>query len=281
MVCLYQSGTGGKVVTLLANDENIFALQNPEELFKDEWQYTGIESTSFGGEIKKFYKSFVEYTLTVSVVCDSQEDFANKIQNMSDVFQADIENKTPGKLYFNKTYLECFIRSSSYAEYDDLFYMADIELTVVSPYPGWISESLNTYCFGKDIDETSVLGFSVVGVAVLNTGKGASADKTINNSQLVPCDMSIMMFGPAESPLVQIGDNYYQVNYTIESGQTLTINTKSKTVTLGDGTNLFAYRNYDHNIFEKLQPGSNKIIYSEASWLFITKYESRGQPSWI
>lgn len=281
MVCLYQSGTGGKVVTLLANDENIFALQNPEELFKNEWQYTGIESTSFGGEIKKFYKSFVEYTLTVSVVCDSQEDFANKIQNMSDVFQADIENKTPGKLYFNKAYLECFIRSSSYAEYDDLFYMADIELTVVSPYPGWISESLNTYYFGKDIDETSVLGFSVVGVAVLNTGKGASADKIINNSQLVPCDMSIMMFGPAESPLVQIGDAYYQVNYTIESGQTLTINTKNKTVTLGDGTNLFAYRNYDHNIFEKLQPGSNKIIYSEASWLFITKYELRGQPSWI
>ncbi len=281
MECLYQSGTGDKVITLLANDENNFVLQNPEELFKDEWQYTGIESTSFGGEIKKFYKSFVEYTLTVSVVCDSQEDFAENIQFMSDVFQADIENKTPGKLYFNNTYLECFIRSSSYAEYDDLFYMADIELTVVSPYPGWISESLNTYTFSKDTDETAVLGFSVAGVAVLGTGKGSSWFRIISNNQLVPCDMSITMFGPAESPLVQIGDNYYQVNYTIESGQALTINTKNKTVTLGDGTNLFAYRNYDYNIFEKLQPGRNEIRYSEASQLYITKYETRGQPSWI
>ncbi len=247
MECSYQSGTGDKVITLLANDENNFVLQNPEELFKDEWQYTGIESTSFGGEIKKFYKSFAEYTLTVSVVCDSQEDFAEKIQFMSDAFQADIENKTPGKLYFNNTYLECFIRSSSYAEYDDLFYMADIELTVVSPYPGWISESLNTYIFSKDTDETSVLGFSIVGFAILGTDKGSSWFRIISNNQLVPCDMSITMFGPAESPLVQIGDNYYQVNYTIESGQALTINTKNKTVTLGDGTNLFAYRNYDYN----------------------------------
>lgn len=281
MECSYQSGTGDKVITLLANDENNFVLQNPEELFKDEWQYTGIESTSFGGEIKKFYKSFAEYTLTVSVVCDSQEDFAEKIQFMSDVFQADIESKTPGKLYFNNTYLECFIRSSSYAEYDDLFYMADIELTVVSPYPGWISESLNTYTFSKSTDETAVLGFSVVGVAVLGIGKGSSWFRIISNNQLVPCDMSITMFGPAESPLVQIGDNYYQVNYTIESGQALTINTKNKTVTLGDGTNLFAYRNYDYNIFEKLQPGRNEIRYSEASQLYITKYETRGQPSWI
>lgn len=280
MVCMYQSGTGGKVITLLADNENNFVLQNPEDLFKDEWQYTGIESTSFGGEIKKFYKTFVEYTLTVSVVCDSQEDFAQKIQNMSDVFQADIENKTPGKLYFNKTYLECFIRSSSYAEYDDLFYMADIELTVVSPYPGWISESLNTYCFEKDKDENSVVGFSTLGIAVLNTDKGAGTVKTITNNQLVPCDMEIKMFGPAESPLVQIGDNYYQINHTIESGEALTINTKNKTVTLDDGTNLFAYRNYDYNVFEKLQPGRNKIIYSEDSWLFIKKYETRGQPSW-
>lgn len=277
MNCVYVSSTDNEWITLLSPNEKNYVLQNPEELFKYEWQYSGIESSTFGGEIKRFSKSFAEYTLTVSVVCNSQEDFAQKVRYMTDMFDTDIKNMTPGRLSFNDSYLECYIKASNHVEYDDLFYMADIELTVLTAYPMWLAN--RSWAFSRwDEDNQAILGFAILNSAVLGTESG-TAKVHVTNTAPTPCDAQIIISGPVENPLLQIGDNCYQVYCTLEKNDILKIDTKAKTVLL-NSANYFSHRNYNYDIFAKISSGTSEVKYSGDSKVRVELLEGRSQPSW-
>lgn len=250
----YINSKGDKVDFLRGN----LAIQNIENLFSDEWEYTSINSITFGGKVKKFFKGLQERNLKLSVFADSEKEFDETMKRLHDVFTYDIRTKQAGKLYVNKSYLECWFFSSSYSEYEDLFYATDKDYKLVSGRPIWTTET-----------ETTI---SSSGLTVINTSN-------------LPMPLSLIIRGPHDAPHVEVGDNIYDINYSIPEGGYIHIDGISRTATLHypDGTeqNVFGYRDTDYNLFEQLPPGAHEVVFSGTNPITITLFNERGEPSWM
>lgn len=263
------------------------AIQDIDTLFDNEWSYATATSMIFGGKVKKFYKACQEKEFTVSIFCDSEEEFTNLSKEIEDVLFYDTWMKTPGRLYVNDTYLSCFIYSSEYSDYEDLFFSADRKFKLVTEYPNWVAE--RGYLISRTFTgTTTTLGFCVVGLGVLNDS-GTSSDESdidsrIENPLSIPCNFRIKMHGASEWPYLKVGDNIYNVDVEIPEGGYLVVDSKERTCTLydsdGNETNVFGYRNPDHYIFEKLPPGVSEVTWGDLTPVEFTVYEERGEPLW-
>lgn len=107
----------------------------------------------------------------------------------------------------------------------------------------------------------------------------------IINRGLTEQEAQIIIYGPATSPEITIGDNSYAVNCTVEEGDILTIDTKAKTIILrrADGTeeNMFSLREPRTDFFRKIAVGSNPILWDGSFGMDVILFEERSTPEWI
>lgn len=247
-----------------SNDDKVdflrgnLSIQNIESLFSDEWEYTSINSIIFGGKVKKFFKGLQERNLKLSIFADSEKEFDATMKRLHDVFTYDIRTKQPGRLYVNKSYLECWLFSSTYSEYEDLFYATNKDYKIVAERPMWTTELTTTINGGTSV---------------------------ITNELDLPMPVSLAIRGPHDAPSVEIGDNVYSINYAIPEGGYIHIDGIKRTATLHypDGTeqNVFGYRDTAYNLFEQLPPGAHEVTFNGTNPITITLFSERGEPSWM
>lgn len=113
---------------------------------------------------------------------------------------------------------------------------------------------------------------------------------SIESSVLTPCDVYLVIYGPAVNPYIIVGGNKYQVNVTVPSGGYTIVDGREKTIvtTLADSTtrNDFAYgvrgggAGGGTYIFEKIQPGQQEVTYSGSFGFDLGWYEEEGEPPW-
>lgn len=112
----------------------------------------------------------------------------------------------------------------------------------------------------------------------------------VEPSVLTPCDIHLVVYGPAVNPYVIVGDNRYQVNVTVPSGGYLTVDGREKTIklTLADSTvqNAFSYgvrgggAGGGTYIFEPIKAGSNEVAFDGSFSFDLGWYEEEGEPPW-
>lgn len=280
---IYYENSKGERLDLLSDK---IAIQDIETLFENMWEYASTNSMIFGGKIKKFYKGVQTKSITVSLACDSEEEFTELCKEIEDTFFYDVQTNKPGKLYVNSSYLSCYIFESSYTNYEDLFYMTDRSFTIVTEYPNWIEE------MRKSITATistsnAVAGLAVVGRAVAgvdNTPTTESIEAYINNDQPMPCNYRMTLHGPVDLPMLTIGANIYNIDTYVDDDETLVIDSLEKTALQYDAngipSNVFHLRDPQYQLFEKIQPGLQEVIYSGISPIDFILYKERGEPSW-
>lgn len=283
---IYYVNSNGKKLDFLSDK---IAIQNIDTLFNNDWSYSSAISMIFGGKVKKLYKGVQEKELTVSLVANSKEDFTQLCRNIEDILFFDVHKMQPGRLYVNDTYLSCYFVSSSYEEYEDLFYMTDRKFKIVTEYPNWIAE--RRYKIDRSISMlNAVTGYMLAGSAVLNhtafmdDDEGGMDTAYIKNPLMIPCNFKVRIHGPSEWPFLKIGENIYNIDEEIPEGSYLEIDSIKKTCILhdsfGNERNVFGYRNPDYYIFEKINPGINSVEWSDSTALEFTIYEERGEPLW-
>jgi phage-related protein len=98
------------------------------------------------------------------------------------------------------------------------------------------------------------------------------------------CDFRIVIYGEAVNPSVVIGGHAYAVNGTIGKGETLLIDSVTKTITLttanGNKINWFDKRSRKEYIFEPLPVGKNLVNWSGTFGFDLTVIEKRSEPRW-
>lgn len=108
---------------------------------------------------------------------------------------------------------------------------------------------------------------------------------SIYNSGLTEQDARIIIYGPAVSPQISIGNNSYAVNCTVEEGEILIIDTKAKTIVLrgtdGKETNVFSLREPRTDFFRKIEVGMNSILWDGSFGMDVVLFEERSIPEWI
>ena len=111
------------------------------KLHSYSWQPV-VYAQKYGATINSFKKDPVEFEIELRI---SGTDYKKKETAMQlyDIFEYDIESKTPGKLYFDEYYIECYAISSETVpgEYFDVKKI----FKVYCPYPFWVKE--HTYSF--------------------------------------------------------------------------------------------------------------------------------------
>ena len=110
------------------------------------------------------------------------------------------------------------------------------------------------------------------------------------NGRTIKCDsvekneFRILIYGEAINPSITIGGHKYAINGTIAEGETLLIDSITKTITLttetGSKINWFAKRDTDNYIFEPIPPGNHAVLWSGAFGFDLTVIEKRSEPRW-
>lgn len=108
------------------------------------------------------------------------------------------------------------------------------------------------------------------------------------NTDLTGSEWVIVINGETENPEIRIGDNIIKMNITVGSGEYLTIDSRTKTITLtragGTVENAYGYRDVSVDIFKRIPPGTIPVYWNDDeqgnfSWT-LTTYDERTAPLW-
>ena len=250
---------------------------NYSELRDYSWSYDTINN-----RISRFYMGTKNRKLPLVVKCNSDEEAVAVKNRLHELAEADIETRIPGKIFVGDYYTNGFITASKKSEYLITKRLCYIELTLTSDDPAWYRE--NTYPFAPG-----------TGGAIGNGGTDYPYDYSYDyalsmNGKKIVCDsvrgsaFRLLIYGEATNPSVVIGGHVYSINGTIGKGETLLIDSLSKTITLttalGNKVNWFYNRGRKDYIFEPIPAGQNTVSWIGTFGFDLTVIEKRSEPRW-
>lgn len=229
-------------------------------------------------------KDAITYNLTLTLrgKIDERKQMLN---NLYDIFEIDLINKIPGKLYFGDYYIRCYMQSASTEPNSILNCRTDNVLEVYCPRQEWIKEtvySLNSQSQDTLNEEIGMKKYTYSYPFVYNSQKDLI---NILNDGIDNADVIIRMFGPALNPFVKIGDTVYQILSEIDSNEYFEINTIDRTIykvsSYGQKTNAFMYRSKDRSeFFVKISPGTLQASWGSNYDAEVVVVAKRTEPRW-
>lgn len=269
-------GSGGEINL---SQKPVFYAEN--DFFSRQHNYSLTPLVSGKGSKRgRFYRSATEYTLKLNVVGKSKEE-ANQLMNvMTDLFERDVYTDSPGRLYVNDYYVNCFVVSSEAAERLYLGNMLLVTLKVLVEKPLWISEEVLNF---ETFTTESSSGF-ILPTAIPFGFKANPGVRQLPVDHYATVSSQISIFGPAVNPSFSIGSHIYQVNGTLSTGERFVINQLNKTVikvtNSGEIINCFNLRNKTYSVFEPIPAGENVLTYSGEFAISLILYYERSEPKW-
>jgi hypothetical protein len=281
MTLVYESHSGSKIDLMTAP----IMAQSPETLLQTQWQYQTF-SDNGDSPINDFYKNKIELSLKLSILADTQVEFDSVMKNFHDVIEKDVRNVTPGKLWWGDYYLECYITETDHEEFDELFSTVDKNIKIITNVPYWVRQN-GDYTFtpktnsgtNTDVAKTYAEDYS------FDYLLGTDRIRTITNSASFPSDFILTITGYANDPSISIGGTTCEMNFEILAGETLVIDSRSKTIVLTDANgiqyNRFGYRDPDNYIFRQIDIGENVINWNGDFAFNLKIFDKRSEPIWI
>ena len=254
------------------------AIQDPENLFAYEWDYETKKST-----ITSFTKDVAVKNVTLSIFADSKVEFGEIMNNICAVTEADIISLSPGKLYVNGYYMECYINASEYTEYEEDFYTTDKKVQIVTAHPFWIKEELFSFArITNVIFDSDGLDYDI---GYSYDYSNSLVNQKIINNHYAASDFEMTIYGSCENPHISIGAHTYTVAASLITGEFIKINSITKKIykvkNNGENINLFHYRGRDFNIFEKIPTGILNVAWGGGFGFDIKLLQERSEPEWI
>lgn len=246
------------------------------ELFDYKWSYH-----SSTGRITDFYRNMVEKTIEVTVSGKNQVEYKQAVEELHALFDRDIAEMKPGKLYVGNAYLTCYFYASNkenhYFESNVMFN----SYKIVSETGYWITEKTYSFSIANANTTTSK---RYVGRYPYRYANGLN-DVSIVNEHFRASNFRMTIYGPVLNPQIIIGGHSYLINTYLESGEYLVIDSKNRMVqkTMNNGTlvNLFDDREKRVSVFREILPGRNEVRWSGKFDFSIILYEERSEPRWM
>lgn len=281
MELYYLSGTGGEKLDLMGSQYRA----NIQDLLQYEWDYETSDNVGRnGGRITEMKRSVATKSITISVMGSSREAYTEALNRYLRITEQDVRNLTPGRLYLGENYLTCYLSASQYdTVFDPGVTFARKAVTLVSEYPFWRIEETTRYLpDDRETESAEYLDYPYdYAYDYLYDLSGA---RQLINDHYASSDFVMTVYGPAVNPTVYIAGHKYMVATVLYDGDYMVIDSAAKTVIriAADGTseNLFNCREKDSEIFEKILPGNNTVIFNQEFGFDLTLYRERSEPEW-
>lgn len=243
------------------------------------WSYETIND-----RISRFYRPIRDRKIPLWINCESEAEAIAVKNRLFELTETDIEAKLPGKIYIGEYYTNGYITASAKSSYLIKEKLCKIDLTLTSDDPAWYKEQ--TYPFvlssggaigvgsGTDYPYDYAYDYSLS-----MQGRTITCDSVSNNA------FKLLIYGPVVNPTVIISGHKYTINGTIGKGETVLVNSVTKTITLttatGHKVNWFDKRGRENYIFEPIPSGQNTISWIGEFGFDLTVIEKRSEPKWI
>ena len=244
----------------------------PSDLLDYEW-----DVVSDNRRINSFVKTFVEKKINIDIFATTKSALENA-NILTDIFEADILDGKPGRLFVNEQYLQCYICGSvKKSNWKTIIQQCEYKLITDNPF--WISESM--YALEKsEIESKDNKKYKNKYKYRYASGQ---KERYIINDHFVECPFLLRFYGPCVNPSVTIDGVEHSVNAILSEGEYIEIDSRTETVVkvLSDGKkeNLFHYRNND--IFKKIGTGKVSVVWNNQFNIDIVLYKERSEPRWI
>lgn len=270
--------SGSTKETFCLSDNKVKGRIRKAGFYASEWNMDET-SLEIGSYINKFRKKAAAYSLIIDFLGNKSER-AKNANKFFDMTEEDVLNKTPGRLFLNEYYIECFVIKKESGGRDDRQRMVQMETKIYAPYPFWVSE--NTYTFqNSGIFSTDNKRYP--GQYQYRYANGTSSGY-IMNPHFAESNFKMIIYGPVTNPMVSIGETSYLVNIVLEEGEYLEIESKNRTITKamknGERVNAFHNRAKGKDFFQKISSGRQTISWTGKFYFELTIYEERGEPRW-
>ena len=238
-----------------------------------------------GESLDGITKKSKEYKMVIHVIgsCQSQEWFADRINDLTEFFDADIEIEKAGRLYVNDEYIECYIKSSKKGKWIRGLHHIEIEFTVFAPKPYWITEVPMTFLPMSSSGGESDAGKGYV-LSYPYSYSGGGTMNLVENNSVYHSLAIITIYGYAKDPVIKIGDRIYKITGTIQADERVVINQIDRTIqkvfNTGQTENWFNKRGKEESVFAPIPPGKQPLIMSGAFGVDLTLHIERSEPRW-
>lgn len=282
---LYEN-SAGDVIDLRQNP--IWA-QELETILSAKWDYA-TQSAQYGtGRISEFYRGTQEKSLKLAVMADDQAGLNAIVEKMMSIVEYDIRNKQPGRLWRYGSYMHCYIVAHDYAEYEELYDATDWTVKIVAEDPVWIEEK--TISIGILDPSTMTDGKQYSEELYCYPYKYVDTETSVKKDieHYAPFDFRLVAYGPAAELNVSINGHQYAVNYAIETGEYMVVDSREAAlperhafIVRSDGTevNVFNFRNANSLLLQKIEPGRLVINYNRLYGIDLTLFKRRNTPRW-
>lgn len=247
-----------------------------------EWTPNTTEK-EMGVTVNAFAKEPVTYDITLTVRGKEKErkQILNKLTN---AFEYDVVNLTPGRIYYGEYYIDGYVKKSSNEVSSENNSRTDCKIEIYCPYPFWSMEQQESF-YPDSTNKGKPYTFLDYPITYNYdySRKSAGTQNWIidhfrdNNFEMV-------IYGPCADPRILINGYPYQIYETLEAGEYILITSREKTITkhLRNGTvqNIFAKRAKDKSVFALIPSGVLTLNWSGEFGFDIKVYKERSVPEW-
>lgn len=276
MIIYYENSYGERLVL----NEWPVMIQDQENIFGYAWGYS---SNARKRTVYAFNKQIAEKSVTLSIFAENETEYGEIMNHILEVTEKDVLNEEQGKLYVNGSYMKCCIIASDIKEYEEDYYTCDKTIKIVGANGVWIEEHREEFRYAAMRKIVSGRGYPYGYEYDYTSGIGYNAELT--NVHYGDGNCLITIYGYARNPEIVIGDNTYKLNYIIQDGETVYIDTESRKVRLikknGVVVNLFRYRDRDNYIFNKIRGGKQSVYWNGNFDFDVLVKTERGEPKWM
>lgn len=231
-------------------------------------------------KISSFKKGIVSKNITIILKCDTEKEGTDLKNKLFEVFEKDVLAVKHGKIVIGNYYLNCYITESKKSNYLYSHNYMQLTVKVTTDKPYWIKEARTLF-----MPTSSQVGKN------LDYNRDYPSDYTSNllnqqlhNTNFVPSNFKLLIFGACTNPGVVINGHEYSVNVALEENEYIEIDSTEKTIITvhndGTTTNCFNLRNKNSYIFEKIAPGILSVSSNSDFTFEIVLYEERSEPKW-
>ena len=257
-----------------------FKMLSVSNLFDYEWTYT-TKGTSILN-ISSFKKRFVEKAISVVVSASTNEEYKEKITELMEIIDLDINVLTPGRLYVGQTYLECYFVASKKPKKYVNTKRTTIELSLVAENGNWIYEDKKSFSIVTG-DKYNSDGLDFPTDYPFDYANDLVSQRIVNDNYAAS-DFELIVYGPCVGPEISVGLHTYKVDVSLYMGEYMAVNSVTKKIykvkNSGEKVNLYHARGRDFYIFEKIPSGINPVSWSGEFGFDITLLSERSEPVW-
>lgn len=258
------------------NSENI--ILQYQEFFNYSW-----DAVTKNRKITGFKRDSATIPVTVAVTAETEEEYSEIIEGFYQITEKDILAVTPGKLYVDEQYLNCYISGDIKQDAFKGILFQVKNLTLVTDFPYWIKETTYQYLPEKPNQvEYTILEKGILFPEFPFDFAPVRGEKILENPSFTDSNFIMTIYGFVESPQVSIAGHPYRVETTVYEGERLVIDSKKGTVKkigrLGEVVDCYNARQKDYSVFEKIPAGLNVFQWSGGFGIDITLFDERSEP---